>query len=467
MPVVARSDELRRQLIAGSIVAVLVLAVIFGGRLFRAAVDLWNGFAIEPLERVHAQLLPMWVLSVTDTPGAQPEPEAYEELQAALQDGRADALPGLIDELRTALRRGDAQRYIELLRAWNDALDAEGVPFVVRGDALTLRRGRTQFFLTSARTLTDVGVPVGEAEVRVRVVERIDGTNIRESVLGENAETVEGGLVLSDRVLEFTLDQVWPLLDDTATKPAWALAFADEVRDEVQRDLSAEHFELLEGLAAARLNAVEAALGIQARSACSGFRFIGVAWQGPNPRDRALLERVVDDRGDCPKVYRAELEAIEAFGDAASASEGLEEALGALLAWSMRPIAIHEARHAADAAQTGALDVPVPCSGCDGLSVRERAELSAYAAEFAWTDTPAAAIYQACLAMGARGGSHRGALEFLFEQLDGDCIFGLGDQQAVRAFAKRSFDRRDPVVLPAAFDDDVPLPPRAVAKSAQ
>ncbi len=128
---------------------------------------------------------------------------------------------------------------------------------------------------------------------------------------------------------------------------------------------------------------------------------------------------------------------------------------------SSEALAVHEARHVIDAAQLGGLLKPLPCSACDGLSVREVVELSAYTAEFACTDTPATATYQACTAIGSRGGSHRGAIVHLFEQIDADCVLGLPDQSAIRACAKRAFDRDAPIEPPEAFPSRVPLPPRA------
>ena len=173
------------------------------------------------------------------------------------------------------------------------------------------------------------------------------------------------------------------------------------------------------------------------------------------------LKRSVSQTAECPAVYEVEYTAIRDFERMARSTEGLEEALEELIAWAMRSIAMHEARHVIDAEQMGGLLEPVPCSECEGLEVREVVELSAYTAEFAWTDAPATATYQACMAVGSRGGSHRGAIIHLFEQIDADCVLGLPEQSAVRAFAKRAFDRDAPIELPDAFPSRVPLPPRA------
>ena len=415
---------------------------------------------MEPIDRVHTELLPMWILSTSSAAGETDEDEAFRELMAALEDSRADALPGIAERLRGAVRRGETgEEFGDLLAEWNEALDAEGIPFVVRGGALVTPKG-PQHFVTAARTLYDLPIGVGETSARIRVVERVDGTNVRESVLGETGELVEGGLVLSDRVLEFATDRVWSVLDEDATMPGWATAFAAGVRDEVRRDLPPDVHALLERTAAARMKAVEATLSIQARRPCSGFILRDLGWNGWAEKDLESLKRYIE-HGDCPKVYEVEYEAIRDFSRTARATDGLEEALAALLAWSMRPIALHEGRHAADAAIAGALADPVPCSLCTGLTDRERIELSAYTAQFAWTGAPATSTYQACLAIGGRGGSHRGAIGFLFEQLDADCILGLPSVEDLRAFETRAFDRDAAVVLPPSFPDRVSLPPRA------
>gem|GEM_PF-2067351 len=461
-----RQQELRRQLLAGGATAALALAVLFGPRVYRALADLWNGFAAEPTHKVHAELLPQWALSVSNTPGMPGEAEAFDALKQGLDESRTDELQGIADALRDALRDPtveSAAPMIELLTDWNAALDREGAPYVVRGGVLRVGT-RIQPFITGAHTLHDMPVAVGDASVRLRVIERIDGTNIRESVLGETHEVAEGALVLSDRVLEFALNRVWPLLDADAKAPRWGTTFAEDVREEVKRDLSPEAFEALRATAAKRQAAVEAVEAIQSRTHCSNFVMKPLGWAGASGRSLKNLDRFTNG-GPCPGVLPLEYEAIRDFGTQAKGTKQLDEAVQALLAWSMRPIAMHEARHAADSAITGGVLDPVPCSACGDLSDRARIELSAYTAEFAWTDTPAMAAFQACLAVGQRRGSHRTAVEYLFEQVDGDCIFGLPEQSEIRAFAKRAFDRDAPIALPDTFPASVTLPPRSQGAS--
>ena len=451
---------------AGGVVAVLALGVIYGNRVYTAIVDLWHGYTAEPIERVHVELLSAWLLSRAKAAGAGPEEEAFEELLDALDEGGIPELRAIAEDLREETQRRGYEKDDALaghLTAWNEALDRAGAPFVIRGGALESPRG-PQLFITSGRTLHDGVVDVGSQTVRVRVIERVDDMNIRESVLGENVEVAQGGLLLSDRVLEFAIDRIWPILDPQAKPTAWSATMVDAVRAEVRRDLSPESYAVLEDLAGARLAAVEAALATQSRRKCSGFLFPRVGWRGVSPRDRDVLRRHVSAK-DCPDVTEQEFEAVRTFTDRASAEPDLEEAVGALLAWSLRPIALHEGRHAADVEVTGSLLEPVPCSACGDLSDRAKNELSAYAAEFAWTSAPAMAAYQVCLAIAGSGGSHRSAIEFLFDELDGDCVSGLPDQATVRAFEKRAFARDQPMALREAFPGSIPIPPRARALS--
>lgn len=463
----SRQQERWRQLIAGAVVATLALGVIFGKRAYSAIADLWYGYSADPIERVHTELLSVWVLSRADAAGAGPEEEAFAELLAALDEGGIPELRSIAEDLRAETQREDYD--IEgpvagYLTAWNDALDEAGAPFVIRGGSLRSPKGM-QLFITSGRALHDGFVDVGSESVRIRVIERVDRTNIRESVLGETVEVAEGGLLLSDRILEFATDRIWPILDAEAKPTTWTATMADEVRAEVRRDLPPESYAVLQRLAGLRLAAVEAAGSIGARRHCSRFLFPRVGWRGVSPEDRDVLRRHVSAK-DCPAVTEQEFDAVRNFTDRAAAEPGLEEAMTALLAWSTRPIALHEARHAADVGVTGSLREPVPCNACGELSDRARNELSAYAAEFAWTAAPAMAAYQVCIAIEGSGGSHRTAIEFLFKELDGDCIFGLPDQDAVRGFEKRTFGRDEPMRLRAEFPTSVPIPPRAEELSA-
>lgn len=447
-------------------VTVLALGVIFGKRAYTAIADLWYRYSADPIERVHAELLTAWLLSRSNAPGAGPEDEAFEELLAAVDEGGIPELRSIAQGLREATQAedykadGSVGRYFT---AWNDALDSAGAPFVIRGGALPSPDG-PQLYIISSRTVHDGSVDVGSESVRIRVIEQSDLMNIREPVLGMNIEVAVGGLLLSDRVLEFAINRIWPILDADAKPTAWRATMADEVRAEVRRDLQPESYAVLERLAGLRLAAVEAAVSIGSRKQCSRFVFPGAGWTGVSSEGRDVLRRHVSAK-DCPAVTEQEFDAIREFSDRAAAEPALEEALAALLAWSVRPIALHEARHAADAEVTGSLREPVPCTGCGDLSDRARNELSAYAAEFAWTDAPAMAVYQVCIAMES-GGSHRTAIEFFFEELDGDCIFGLPDQETMRGFEKRTFGRDEPMALQAEFPRSVPIPPRARELSA-
>lgn len=447
---------------AGAIATVIALGIVFGGRVYTTMVDLWHGYAQEPIERVHVELLSTWLLSRANADGGDAEAKAFEDLLAALDEGGISKLRTIAVELReepSGEPEVQAEALAGHLTAWNDALDEAGAPFVVRGGVLQ-STGGPQLFITSARTLYDGVAEVGSESARIRIVERIDGTNVRESVLGENVEVAGGGLLLSDRVLEFSIDRIWPILDPEAEPTAWTATLAEEVRAEVRRDLPPQSYAVLEGLARARLAAVEASLATQSRLSCSGFLFPRVGWNGVSAMDREKLQRYVSS-DDCPALTEQEFDAVRTFTDRAAAEPALEDAVTALVAWSLRPIALHEARHAADAIVTGDLLEPVACHGCGELGNRVRNEVSAYVAEFAWTSAPATAVYQACLAVENSGGSHRAAIEFLFEELDGDCIFGLPDRAAVREFEERAFGREQEIVLGESFPVSVPIPPRA------
>lgn len=74
----SRSDEQRRLLVAGAILAALALAVVFGAHTYRWVADAWAEFTMDPIERVHIELLPLWALSVSGTKGVPAEDEPHK-----------------------------------------------------------------------------------------------------------------------------------------------------------------------------------------------------------------------------------------------------------------------------------------------------------------------------------------------------------------------------------------------------
>lgn len=79
---------------AGGVVAVLALGVIYGNRVYTAIVDLWHGYTAEPIERVHVELLSAWLLSRAKAAGAGPEEEVQWVLvPQSWLEGRVPARP--------------------------------------------------------------------------------------------------------------------------------------------------------------------------------------------------------------------------------------------------------------------------------------------------------------------------------------------------------------------------------------
>lgn len=439
----------------------VVLAVFGAGVLLTAAVcldvpgflrghtDLFGNYVFEeereeardvmtPMERVHAELFPHWLIAQANRrPDA---PAQFAALREALTD---DALRVVADELHAAAQNGAIARapvaetdagsvdagpvdadvrppYELLLARWNARLKELDEPFYVTGSVSGTPAGPAlicEFY----RHLASPSVVVGDLEVPTVILQRIDRTNIVESYLGV-AHRGGTAIVVTDRILDLATDDVWLMLH-AETQPAEPLAqaYATAIRAEAEVGLGASTVATLAGAAIHRRAILDTVASVLDRRSCGNtMQFGTIAWDGMNPRtlDRldAYAER--DKIQPCPTMTFAEADALRAASEALQ-SDTTKQALEALVAWLTRMIALHEARHVADELELGRLDDPASCPGCPARMHRStRAELSAYVASFAWSDSPATAMYQACT---VRGGPHGRAMRFVNAQLGRRC----------------------------------------------
>ena len=360
----------------------------------------------DALTRVHTKLIPDWVIlksraktpkrkqraarahklildELSSDPGAQALMERLGELVEAPQ-----LLPERIEDIR------------QLVDTWNARMEKQGQPWWLEVSAMG--RGEDMFFYTkSYRVLSDVSLKLGAQAHRTRIVARADETNIVESLLGHTKPGQEGAMILADRITDFSLHQVWPLLAPVDERTSiMERNFAPLIAQQAQNTLSADALATLQQTAPAQRALTRTLDAVRARAECgSRFMIAQPGIQGVPVKDFDLLKKYAhrDRMSACPSIKAQEVDSIIDASDALRTHDGLQEAVEALASMVSRGVAVHEARHDADHKNLGGFDDPLPCAPCEGkLSKRSRAELSAYLASFAVKSVGPTALFQAC-----------------------------------------------------------------------
>jgi hypothetical protein len=426
------------------------------------------------LQRVHAELLPAWLVAQGKRAageGGKAELAAFAELRDAVApDENLAALLDELHDLSPPSQLGESpRRALYLTWAWSHYLDRHDAPFLVLGSVRSLGFGPL-LTATIHRVHADVAVPVGVGEHRVRITSRIDGTNLREAYLG--AAGHEDAVVVVDRLRDFTLDEVWPLLDPWLELPSPVQRnFAAAIRVEASARLPPVALQRLQNTAAARSSIAEVVRGIEARrrDCDSGLRIDHVPWYGLPPELLARLAVAAERHAerDCLGITAAEVQALARATEALEADIMLETALEELVALTAEHVAIHEARHLADAEHADGFDEPLPCAPCsETMSITARAELSGYLASLAWSPAPALALYQACRSLAPDQGKplepgepHREALELLQRRIGLVCAKGPpeGLQALAQHLEQEMLGRSDSIALPESFPRRLPL----------
>jgi len=488
----------RRRSRVGAFVIVVTLMTLFGSlfaeltpvhRFLRGEVD-WRGHRVYApphpvdaaalggidLERVHTELLPAWVLASGKAVGGGnevAEVEAFERLTAAVSPDAnlTDLLQSLRGHVAAGGLRTDPKRALYLVWAWSTYLDRAGHPYLVQGSILRTDKGRV-FATTILRTHPRGDVTVGDDNYRVRVGTRVDGTNVVERYLG--AAGRDQAIVVVDRVREFALTELWLLLEpaNDHLSPGRAV-FADAVRQEARARLPDAAFRQLRSLAVPRWSIVATVTEIHERRArCgAGLRINHVPWFGFEGERivalRAMAQR--DAAADCPAITLDEVDRLERASHKLLAAPGLEDAVGALVAWAVEHVAVHEARHLADHRYADGFDVALSCGACsEAMGVTARAELSGYLASIAWSPSPATALYQACRAIAEDGrlghghavkGPHAEAMALLQRRLGHRCTQGPPQDLAARArgLERAMLGRSEPIALGEGWPRTLPL----------
>lgn len=80
------------------------------------------------------------------------------------------------------------------------------------------------FYAKNYRVIDDSQGKVGGVSHRVRLLKRVDQTNVRELYLGQTSRFSDGALLTADRIVDSAVPRVWPLLDDTGDRQLPPLA---------------------------------------------------------------------------------------------------------------------------------------------------------------------------------------------------------------------------------------------------
>jgi len=359
--------------------------------------------AIESIdfEAVHAHLLPEWVIALHHDPysvGSSREQRRFDALIA--EAGKDPNLALLLRRLRDRATLGVSLHALEisqLLDGWNHTMQQAGLPWYVAYDSVESARGG-RLYTRCYHVQADVLVPVGPQTHGVRLLSRVDSTNVAEAFFGQTSTEEQRALVVGDRVAEFALERLWPMMEPQLDAKCSEMdrAFAPALRHEASQWLSDDTLESLRQGAMLRHQLIERLQEIERKKGCGRWLAVDhVPWNGLSEKGRSIIARAaqVNERKRCDRLTHKDAQWLIGVSEALSSDEKLKDSLGQLAAWLARAVASHEVRHLAD----GVPGRVLTCDACpEGMSERAKAEVSAYVASFASKRTAFVALYQAC-----------------------------------------------------------------------
>lgn len=413
------------------------------------------------LQRVHAELLPAWLIARSnevDPGGAWRSQRAFTMLRDAVAP--SPLLSRAVHLLRDLTGDPDhmmdnSGRLLGAIEDWNALMARTGRAWWLDGNLVTSPSG-VLFYIKSYSVLAEIRAQVRSLPIDARIVARVDRLNVVENVLGHASPGDHAAAILVDRLHDFALERVWPILGGHLDNVApVARTLAPLVREEVAGALTAGAFEVLATTAVHRLRLLEVQRALQERRSCGNSMMIrSVPWNGLGRTDTRQLARAaaMSHGDDCPMITPAEFAAIEKASLALREDDRLEAAVSALVAWLARSVTVHEVRHVADQVEKRGLELPLACSPCDDLSMRGRAELSAWMAELAWSDSPYTTLLHGCTLQVHPRSATGAALTRLLGDLGDPCTSPpRGIAARARTLEERVFGRSDRITLPADF----------------
>jgi len=413
------------------------------------------------LQRVHAELLPAWLIArsnESDPGGPWRSERAFNHLRDAVAPSPllsrvVHLLRDLTNKPHEMLDRSD--HLLGAVQDWNAVMARFGMAWWLDGNIMT-GAGGVLFYIKSYRVLAEIRAHVRQQPIDARIVARVDRLNVVENVLGHATPGDHSAVVLVDRLHDFALERVWPILGGPlANVSSAAQRIAPLVRQEVAGALSDETFAVLSRTAPDRLRLLEVQRAVHERHACGNSMVIRrLPWNGLGRTDIRQLARAASiSRGDsCPMITVSEYDALKNASQALREHDRLETAVAALVAWLARSVTVHEVRHVADQVEQRGLELPLPCTPCADLAMRGRAEFSAWLAEIAWSDSPYTTLLHACtLDVHARSATGM-ALRHLLNDLGQPCVSPPpGIAARARRLEQRVFGRSQRISLPGDF----------------
>ena len=477
-PIFAEADELAVQLARSSRrsrrVAMLLVVVVVGlgfylafgqaierawrlSQAARAAAE--RDANMTELERLHAELVPRWLIDMSQkAPGRM---VTWSRIEQTLET--VPLLLETLTEMKDLLESPEgaaayAERLLELTADWNEYLDRVGEPWwvdvTVRGSA-----NGGYIYAKTYKLLADFEVEVAGRRYRTRMAARADLTNVVESLLGHTSPSQDGAIILTDRLYDFALRSIWPLLSAPMKAPTTRQsAFQAAVAAEVEAALPADALAALRAAAPARQRLEQTLDAVRARHSCgSTFAILDLPWDGMKEQSLEVIRRIAErDRYEtCPRVTEAEVEVVASVSDDLRDNPELQAAAEHLVSHVAYAVTLHEARHSADHDVASAFHTPLECEACDARRVgaMARAELSAYLAQFASPTHGYTSLFQACGLDFASRSPHVRALRVAFSELGIDCEARppADLQDRARAMAQAYFGRADPIKVPETF----------------
>ncbi len=429
-----------------------------------------TAFASVDLLRIHARLLPAWVMTLQNSPytiGAYDEARAFDDLR--LEAGKDPNLARLLVELRDWATLDPSlygPQLAELFKGWNGYMEAHGAPYYVAFNiASTAQGGR--LITRSYRVLSDLRVSVGGEMQRTRIVARVDDTNVGELFFGESNSPEEGSIVVSDRIMDFAIDRLWMLLDPEGDERQMPMdrAFAPYLRSEAALALSEESLGCLQRGAAVRRSILERLDELQHRKHCgAGIEVDSLAWDGLSDRGKDIVRRAAQKnrKKHCQRLTDRDADFLVGASERLAGSGCLETSLGELGAWLARAVAVHEARHSADDRHAARGERTPTCTGCPtGSGPRTRAEISAYLASMGTQGLGHVSLFQACGLDTHEGDPNTDALAFVLPRVAPlGCTMGPPADlySASRSLELALYGRSDRIELPPEFPSALPFP---------
>lgn len=418
-------------------------------------------------ERVHAELLPAWVIALQHDPytlGRDREQRRFEAL--VNEAGKDPNLRSLLDRLRDRASFGVSAHALEisfLMDGWNGYMQDAGLPWYVAHDlADTARGGR--LFTRSYRVQADLTARVSGNPHHLRVLRRVDSTNVGEMFFGQTNLDEQRALVVSDRIAEFAMERLWPMMDSHSDHRLAAMdrAFAPALRREAALVLSGEAIEALSQGAALRRRMEDRLSDIATRKGCGrGIEVENMPWDGLTPRGRSIVARAADHnkKKGCARLTAEDAQFLLGASDALSSDDALRGALGELSSWLARAVSVHEVRHLADELQSA---TAFACDGCpSGMTKRGKAEVSAYVASLATEGVGYLSLYQACGVDLPTFHDSGGAVDFVTRVLAPEGCESAPPEKlygSAQLLGWVLFKRSERIELPSDFPVALPLP---------